>query len=91
MAIDRFRAAVVQPSLAMLVHNRVLHMFEEDRIGIDTFHFFKTQLLYMVPAVFVLVTLSFFTPRLARRAGTVADCINRNPADPTTELQPCEQ
>lgn len=40
-----------------------------ERIGIDTFHFFKSQLLYLVPAVFVLVSLSFFTPRLARRAG----------------------
>ncbi len=40
-----------------------------ERIGIDTFHFFRSQLFYLVPAVCVLVTLSFFTPRLARRTG----------------------
>ena len=40
-----------------------------ERIGIDTFHFFKSQLLFLIPAVFVLVSMSFFTPRLARRTG----------------------
>ncbi len=40
-----------------------------ERIGVDTFHFFKSQLMFLVPAVFVLVALSFFPPRLARRAG----------------------
>ena len=40
-----------------------------ERIGIDTFHFFKSQLIYLVPAVMVLVTLSFFSPRQARRIG----------------------
>ncbi len=40
-----------------------------DRIGIDTFHFIKGQLFYLCFAVPVLVALSFFPPRLARRAG----------------------
>jgi cell division protein FtsW len=40
-----------------------------DRIGIDTFHFIKGQLFYLFFAVPVLVALSFFPPRLARRAG----------------------
>ena len=40
-----------------------------DRIGIDTFHFIKMQLFYLCFAVPVLVALSFFPPRLARRAG----------------------
>ena len=40
-----------------------------ERIGLDTFHFFKSQLLFLVPAVAVLVTLSFFTPKQARRTG----------------------
>jgi hypothetical protein len=39
------------------------------RIGIDTFHFIKGQLFYLCFAVPVLVALSFFPPRLARRAG----------------------
>lgn len=40
-----------------------------ERIGADTFHFIKGQLFYLVLAVPVLVSLSFFPPRLARRAG----------------------
>lgn len=40
-----------------------------ERIGVDTFHFIKGQLMYLVLAVPLLVTLSFFPPRLARRAG----------------------
>ena len=40
-----------------------------ERIGVDTFHFIKSQLVYLVPAVLVLVSLSFFSPRLTRRTG----------------------
>jgi cell division protein FtsW len=40
-----------------------------DRIGLDTFHFFRSQLLYLFPAVLVLIGVSFLTPRQTRRAG----------------------
>ena len=40
-----------------------------ERIGLDSFHFFKSQLIYLFPAVMVLVTLSFFTPKQSRRMG----------------------
>ena len=40
-----------------------------DRIGAETFHFIKGQLFYLCFAVPVLVALSFFPPRLARRTG----------------------
>jgi cell division protein FtsW len=40
-----------------------------DRIGAETFHFIKGQLFYLCFAVPTLVALSFFPPRLARRAG----------------------
>ena len=40
-----------------------------ERIGLDSFHFFRSQLIFLVPAVLVLVTLSFFTPKLVRRTG----------------------
>lgn len=43
-----------------------------ERIGIDTFHFFRSQLLYLVPATIVLVGVSFLTPRQARRVGLLA-------------------
>ena len=40
-----------------------------ERIGTDTFHFIKSQLFYLAFALPLLVTLSFFPPRHARRAG----------------------
>ena len=42
-----------------------------ERIGVDTFHFIKSQLFYLVLAVPLLVALSFFKPRMARRAGLI--------------------
>ena len=40
------------------------------RIGVDTFHFFRGQLLYLlVFAMPLLVAVSFFPPRWAKRAG----------------------
>lgn len=38
------------------------------RLGLNTFHFFKFQLIYLFPAAFVLVSVSFLEPRQARRA-----------------------
>src|SRR5205809_5647566 len=40
-----------------------------ERIGLDSLHFFKSQLLFLAPAVGVLVALSFFSPKQARRTG----------------------
>ncbi|MCX7347723.1 MAG: putative lipid II flippase FtsW [Alphaproteobacteria bacterium] len=40
-----------------------------DRIGLDTFHFFRSQLFYLFPAVLVLIGVSLLTPRQTRRAG----------------------
>jgi cell division protein FtsW len=38
-----------------------------ERIGLDSFHFFKSQLLFLVPATIVLIAMSFLEPRQARR------------------------
>jgi cell division protein FtsW len=42
-----------------------------ERIGLDSFHFFKYQLAFLLPAVVVLVGMSFLEPRMARRAAFV--------------------
>ena len=42
-----------------------------ERIGLDSFHFFRSQLAFLAPALAVLVTLSFFTLAQARRTGVV--------------------
>jgi cell division protein FtsW len=40
-----------------------------ERIGLDSFHFFKSQLVFLGPAVAVLVGMSFLDQRQARRVG----------------------
>ena len=38
------------------------------RIGLNTFHFFKFQMAFLVPAVVLLISVSMLEPRQARRA-----------------------
>jgi len=38
------------------------------RIGLNTFHFFKFQLAFLLPAVVLLISVSLLEPRQARRA-----------------------
>lgn len=42
-----------------------------ERIGLDSLHFFKSQLVFLAPAIAVLVALSFCTPKQAKRAGLI--------------------
>jgi cell division protein FtsW len=42
-----------------------------ERIGLDSFHFFRSQLVFLAPAILVLVAISFFSPKQARRTGLV--------------------
>lgn len=42
-----------------------------ERIGLDSFHFVKNQLLYLVPAVPVFIGASFLSPAQARRGAFV--------------------
>jgi cell division protein FtsW len=39
-----------------------------ERLGLESFHFFKYQLMYLFPAVMVLIATSFLDTRQARRA-----------------------
>jgi len=39
-----------------------------ERIGVDSFHFFRNQLMYLFPAMLVLFAASMLDPRQARRA-----------------------
>jgi cell division protein FtsW len=38
-----------------------------ERLGLSTFHFVNRQVLYLVPAFLVMLTVSFFSPRHVRR------------------------
>jgi cell division protein FtsW len=43
-----------------------------ERLHLSTFHFVNRQVLYLVPAIAVLIATSFLTPRHVRRAALVA-------------------
>ncbi len=42
-----------------------------DRLGLDHFHFFKRQLIFMVPALVILIGASFLDTRLVRRVSII--------------------
>ena len=41
------------------------------RIGLDPFHFFNHHVLFLVPALFVLLGVSFMSPRQIRRSALI--------------------
>ena len=42
-----------------------------ERLGLSTFHFVSRQVLYLVPAVGLLILVSFLTPRMVRRVALI--------------------
>ncbi|WP_295809353.1 putative lipid II flippase FtsW [uncultured Nitratireductor sp.] len=42
-----------------------------ERIGLSSFHFVTRQIIYMLPAVVIMIAVSFLSPRLVRRAALV--------------------
>ncbi|MGF0538582.1 putative lipid II flippase FtsW [Agrobacterium sp. ES01] len=42
-----------------------------ERLGLDSFHFVKRQAVFMIPAIGVMIGLSFLTPRQVRRAAVL--------------------
>jgi cell division protein FtsW len=39
-----------------------------ERLGLNSFHFFKYQLAFLAPAIFILIAVSFLDPKQTRRA-----------------------
>src|SRR3982075_4030302 len=66
--IDRWILAAVA---ALMVSGLVLTMAGSppvaERLGLSTFHFVPRQVLFLIPAVAVLVAASFLSPRQVRR------------------------
>lgn len=46
------------------------------RIGLDSFHFVERQIFFMIPAVAVMIGVSFLTPRQIRRFALVLLCVS---------------
>ncbi|HYP58223.1 MAG TPA: putative peptidoglycan glycosyltransferase FtsW [Beijerinckia sp.] len=70
--VDRWLLASV---LVLMVLGLVLTMAGSppvaERLGLSTFHFVHRQVLYLIPALAVLIATSFLTPRQVRRAALV--------------------
>jgi len=70
--IDRLLLAAIG---ALMVFGLVLAMAGSppvaERLGLPTFHFVHRQVLYLVPAVVVLIGASFLSPRQVRRTALV--------------------
>lgn len=49
------------------------------RIGLDSFHFVERQIFFMVPAVGVMIGVSFLSPRHIRRFAFVLLCVSLAP------------
>ncbi len=46
-----------------------------ERIGLDSFHFVERQIFFMIPALIAMISISFLTPRLVRRAALILLCV----------------
>src|SRR5436853_6773030 len=46
------------------------------RIGLDPFHFFNRHILFMVPSLFVLIGVSFLSPRQIRRTALIVFAVS---------------
>ncbi|MFZ4532643.1 MAG: putative lipid II flippase FtsW [Alsobacter sp.] len=66
--IDRLLLALL---IVLMVIGIVLNMAGSppvaERLGLSTFHFVNRQVLYLMPAILVMLTVSFFSPRHVRR------------------------
>jgi len=46
------------------------------RIGLEPFHFFTRHVMFLLPSIFVLLTVSFLSPRQIRRAALVVFAVS---------------
>ena len=46
-----------------------------ERLGLSTFHFVNRQVVYLIPAVMLMIATSFLSPRHVRRAALLVFCV----------------
>ena len=70
--IDRLLlAAIVTLMLSGIILSLAASPPVATRIGLDPFHFFNRHVMFLVPAVVVLLATSFLTPRGVRRSALI--------------------
>src|SRR4030081_1246143 len=75
--VDRLQLGAI---LALMLGGTILSLAAgppvATRIGLDPFHFFNRHILFLVPSVFVLIGVSFLSPRQIRRTALIVFAIS---------------
>src|SRR6185437_1330700 len=74
--VDRLQlAAIIALMLAGVILSLAASPPVATRIGLDPFHFFNRHVLFLVPSFFVLIAVSFLSPRQIRRSALIVFAI----------------
>src|ERR1700692_1493801 len=75
--VDRLQLAAI---FALILGGLILSLAASPpvatRIGLDAFHFFNRHVLFLLPALIVLVGVSFLSPRQIRRSALIVFAIS---------------
>src|SRR6201994_4464026 len=75
--VDRLQLGAI---LALMLSGTILSLAASPpvatRIGLDPFHFFNRHVLFLVPSIFVLIGVSFLSPRQIRRSALIVFAIS---------------
>ena len=75
--VDRLLlAAIITLALAGVILSLAASPPVATRIGLEPFHFFNRHLLFLVPSIFVLLGVSFMSPRQIRRSAMIVFAIS---------------
>jgi hypothetical protein len=74
--VDRLQlAAIIALMLAGVILSLAASPPVATRIGLDPFHFFNRHVLFLVPSFFVMIAVSFLSPRQIRRSALIVFAI----------------
>src|ERR1700734_4478983 len=74
--VDRLQlAAIIALILAGVILSLAASPQVATRIGLDPFHFFNRHVLFLVPSFFVMIAVSFLSPRQIRRSALIVFAI----------------
>jgi len=75
--VDRLQlAAIVVLMLAGIILSLAASPAVATRIGLDPFHFFDRQVLFLIPSVIVMIGVSFLSPRQIRRTALIVFAVS---------------
>ena len=74
--VDRLQlAAIIALMLAGVILSLAASPPVATRIGLEPFHFFHNHVVFLVPSFFVMIAVSFLSPRQIRRSALIVFAI----------------